>query len=113
MSRFNPASSPQILDEAIQAVTGDLTAAPATIQLDTWLRLLEGDGPGAQGAILTELTNLKNYIFQGDSANISHSLHSAGLLTAKAAETSEDPEIASKLRRLGEALVAASTSLPG
>ncbi|MBF9220175.1 hypothetical protein [Hymenobacter ruricola] len=112
MSRFNPASANQSLDDAINAVKGGLGNAPATSQLDSWLRLLDGEGTGAQGAILTELSNLKNYVHQGDPANISHSLHSVGLLTAKAAETVSDEEIASKLRRLSEALVAASTALP-
>jgi hypothetical protein len=113
MSTFNPSSSGQSLEDAIQAVTGDLTAAPAASQLDSWLRLLDGTGAGAQGAILEELANLKTYIGQGDSANVSHSLHNLGQLTKKAAETAEDEELSSKLHRLGEALVAASTALPG
>ncbi|WP_046245647.1 hypothetical protein [Hymenobacter terrenus] len=113
MSRFNPASAGPALDEAINAVKGDLTAAPAASQLDSWMRLLDGNGTGAQGAMLVEMTNLKNYISHGDIANISHSLHSLGQLTTKAAEADLDEEISSKLRRLGEALLAASTTLAG
>lgn len=114
MSRFNPASSGPALDAAIAAIEGDLTAPPATSQLESWMRLLDGNGSGAQGAMLVEMTNLKNYIGQGDVANISHSLHSLGKLTTKAAtEADVDEEISSKLNRLGEALLAASTSLVG
>jgi|GEM_PF-6706506 hypothetical protein len=114
MSRFNPASSGPALDAAIEAVKGDLTAAPAASQLESWLRLLDENGTGAQGAMLIELTNLKNYISQGDLANISHSLHSLGQLTTKAAtEADVDEEISSKLRRLGDALLTASTTLVG
>jgi hypothetical protein len=113
MSRFNPASSNQSLDDAINAIKGGLTEAPATQQLDSWMRLLDGTGPGGQGAMLEEMTKLKTYIGRGDQANISHSLHTIGQLTLKSADTVEDEEISSKLRRLGEALDAASTSLPG
>ena len=114
MSRFNPASAGQSLDDAIRALKGDLTAPPAASQLDSWLRLLDGEGSGAQGAMLLEMTNLKNYIRQGDLANITHSLHTLGQLTTKAAaETDVDEEISSKLRRLGEALNAASTTVAG
>ena len=114
MSRFNPASAGQSLDDAIQAIQGDLTAPPAASQLDSWMRLLDGTGPGAQGALLLELTNLKNYIKQGDVANISHSLRSLGQLTTKAStEADVDEEISSKLRRLGEALLAASATVAG
>jgi hypothetical protein len=114
MSRFNPASSGPVLDAAIEAVKGDLTAAPAASQLDNWMRLLDGNGAGAQGAMLVEMTNLKNYISQGDLANIRHSLYSLGQLTTKAAtEADLDEEISSKLRQLGEALRAASTTLVG
>jgi len=114
MSRFNHASAGQSLDDAIQAVKGNLTAPPAASQLDSWMRLLDGDGSGAQGTMLIELTNLKNYIRQSDVANIGHSLHSVGQLTTKAAaEAGLDEELASKLRRLGEALLAASTTLVG
>ena len=114
MSRFNPASSGPALDAAIDAVKGDLTAAPAASQLDSWMRLLDGIGTAAQGAMLTEMTNLKHYISQGDVANISHSLHSLGMLTTKASSEAEvDEEISSKLRRLGEALLAASTTVVG
>ena len=112
MSRFNPASAGQSLDDAINAVKGDLTAAPAASQLDSWMRLLDGNGAGAQGAMLQEMTDLKKYIGQGDVANISHALHRLSLLTTKAAtETGVDEEISSKLRRLGEALQAASTTV--
>lgn len=114
MSRFNPASAGQSLDDAIEALKGDLTAAPAASQLESWMRLLDGDGAGAQGAMLLDLTNLKNSIKQGDLANISHSLRSLGHLTTKAStETDVDEEISSKLRRLGEALLAASATVGG
>lgn len=114
MSRFNPASSGPALDAAIEAVKGDLTAPPAAIQLDSWMRLLDGDGSGAQGAMLIELSNLKNYIHQGDLANITHSLHSLGQLATKAgSEAGLDEVLSSKLHRLGEALLAASTTLAG
>lgn len=114
MSRFNPASAGQSIDDAINAIKGDLTAPPAASQLDSWMRLLDGAGSGAQGAMLLELTSLKNYIRQGDLANISHSLRTLGQLTTKAAsETDVDEEISSKLRRLGEALNAASATLVG
>ncbi|WP_426061920.1 hypothetical protein [Hymenobacter sp. B1770] len=114
MSRFNPASSGPALDAAIDAVKGDLTAPPAASQLDSWMRLLDGTGTGAQGAMLEEMTSLKNYISKGDIANISHSLRTLGQLTTKAAtETDLDEELSSKLNRLGEALLAASTSVAG
>jgi hypothetical protein len=114
MSRFNPASSGPALDAAIEALQGDLTAAPAASQLNSWMRLLDENGSGAQGAMLVEMTNLKNYIGQGDLANISHSLHRLGQLTTKAAtEADVDEETSSKLNRLGEALLAASTSVAG
>lgn len=115
MSTFNPLSAGSSLDATIQALQGDLGADPAAAasQLDSWLRLLDGAGAGAQGAISQELTNLKHYLGRGDGANISHSLHSLSQLTAKAAETGTDEEISGKLRRLGEALLAASTALPG
>ena len=64
--------------------------------------------------MLVEMTNLKNCIYQGDVANITHSLHALGQLATKAAtEAGVDEEIGSKLRRLGEALNAASTTLAG
>lgn len=115
MSTFNPLSAGSSLDATILVLQGDLDAdtAAATSQLDSWLRLLDGTGPGAQGAISQELTNLKHHLGRGDGANISHSLHTLGQLTAKAADTSTDEEIGSKLRRLSEALTAASTALPG
>jgi hypothetical protein len=114
MSRFNPASAGPALDMAIDAVKGDLTAPAAASQLDSWLRLLDGEGTGAQGAMLTELTNLKNYIRQGDVANIGHSLRSLGNLSTKAsAEAGLDAELSSKLSRLGEALLAASATVAG
>lgn len=114
MSRFNPASSGPALDAAIDAVKGDLTAAPAASQLESWMRLLDGTGSGAQGAMLEEMNNLKNYISKGDVANISHSLRSLGQLTAKTAtETDLDEELSSKLNRLGDALLAASDSVAG
>ncbi|ALW85568.1 hypothetical protein AUC43_10975 [Hymenobacter sedentarius] len=114
MSRFNPASSGPALDAAIQAVKGDLTAPLAASELDSWMRLLDGTGSGAQGAMLVEMTNLKAYIRHGDVANISHSLHTLGHLTTKAADdTNVDEETRSKLHRLGEALLAASTTLAG
>lgn len=97
---------------AIDAVKGDLTGPAAASQLESWMRLLDGDGTGAQGAMLTELNSLKNYIHQGDVANIAHSLHSLGQLSTKAAaEAGLDEELSSKLRRLGEALLAASATV--
>ena len=61
-SRFNPASAGQSIDDAILAIKGDLTAPLAASQLDSWMRLLDGGGAGAQGAMLLELTNLKKHI---------------------------------------------------
>ena len=114
MSTFNPLSAGSSLDATIDAVkSGFANAAPATTQLESWLRLLDGPGPGAQGAISQELSALKGYIGRGDSANISHSLQTLGHLTVKAADAGTDEEISSKLHRLGEALTAASTALPG
>ena len=78
MSRFNPASARPALDAATDAVKGDLTAASAASRLDNWMRLRNGQGAGAQGAMLVEMTNLKNCIYQGDVANITHSLHALG-----------------------------------
>ena len=64
--------------------------------------------------MLLELTNLKKYIGQSDLANITHSLHTLGQLTTKVAgEVGVDEEMSSKLRRLGEALHAASTPVAG
>ena len=68
--------------------------------------------------MLVEMTNLKNCIYQGDMANITHSLHALGQLATKAAtraaiEAGVDEEISSKLRRLGETLNAAGTTLAG
>ena len=115
MSVFNPLSAGSSLDATIEALKGNLgtDTAAALSQLDSWVRLLDGTGPGAQGAIAQELSQLRTYISRGDSANISHSLQTLGSLTAKAADAGPDEEISSKLRRLGEALTAASTSLPG
>jgi hypothetical protein len=112
MSRFNHSSAGQSLDDAINAIKGDLTAAPATHQLDSWLGLLDLNGPGAQGEIFLELKNLKDYIRTSDSANLAHTLETLGQLTTKAAAEDVDEEISGKLRRLGEALTSASTSLP-
>lgn len=107
MSTFNPASAGSSLDATIEALKGSLpNLGPAASQLDSWLRLLDGTGPGAQGAIVEELTNLKHYIGRQDSANISHSLQTLGQLTTKAADAVTDEEISGKLRRLGEALTA-------
>ncbi|WP_375417711.1 hypothetical protein [uncultured Hymenobacter sp.] len=115
MATFNPLSAGSSLDATIQALQGDLSTdtSAATSQLESWLRLLDGTGPGAQGAISQELANLKHYIGRADSANISHSLQTLGKLTAKAADAGTDEEISSKLHRLGEALTALSTALPG
>ena len=78
------------------------------------MRLLDGGGAGAQGAMLPELTNLKRYIGQSDLANITHLLHALGQLTTKAAiEADADEEMSSKLRRLGEVLHAASATVVG
>ena len=78
------------------------------------MRLLDGGGAGAQGAMPLELTNLKKYIGQSDLVNITHSLHTLGQLTIKAAgEDGVDEEMSSKLRRLGEALHAASATVAG
>ena len=64
--------------------------------------------------MLLELTNLKKYIGQSDLVNITHSLHTLGLLTTKAAgEVGVDEKMSSKLRRLGEVLNAASTPVAG
>jgi len=111
MSRYNPASTGPALDDAINALKGDLTAAPATSQLNSWIGILNGQGEGAQGAILEELNTLKTYISRGDTANISHAMHRVAVLVNKDAETVEDDELNSKLRRLGEALLAASNTL--
>ena len=114
MSRFNPVSAGQSIDDAILAIKGDLTAPPAASQLDSWMRLLDGGGAGAQGAMLLELTNRKKHIGQSDLANITHSLHTLGQLTTKpAGEAGVDEEMSSKLRRLGEVLHAASTPVAG
>ncbi len=113
MAVFNPLSAGSSLDATIDALKGNLATDPAAAktQLESWLRLLDGTGAGAQGAILTELDKLKAYIGRGDVANISHSLHALGQLTAKSAEAGTDEEISSKLRRLSEALQAASDSV--
>ena len=113
MSVFNPLSAGSSLDATIQALKGDLRTdtAAASSQLESWIRILDGTGPGAQGAISQELTNLKHYIGRGDSANINHTLQTLANLTAKAADAGTDEEISSKLRRLSEALAASGTSL--
>ncbi|OGX82844.1 hypothetical protein [Hymenobacter glacialis] len=112
MSKFNPTSAGQSIDDAILAIQGDLTAPSATSQLDSWMQLLDGGGAGAQGEMLLELNNLKQYISRNDLANITHSLQALGQLTTKAAsEVDVDEEISRKLRLLGEALNAASTTL--
>lgn len=112
MSTPNSSSAGQSLDDAINAIKGDLTAAPATNQLDSWLGLLDVNGPGAQGEIFLELTNLKDYLKTNDSANIAHTLETLGQLTTKAAAEDVDEKMSSKLRQLGEALTGASSSLP-
>ena len=64
--------------------------------------------------MLLELTNLKKYIGQSDLVNITHSLHTLGQLTTKAAGVADaDEEMSSKLRRLSEVLDAASTTVAG
>lgn len=115
MSTFNPSAAGSSLDATIQALKGNLGTDPAaaTSQLESWLRILDGAGSGAQGAIAQELTSLQGYLGRGDGANISHSLQTLGQLTTKAAAAGTDEEISSKLRRLGEALTAAGTALPG
>ncbi|MFD2784562.1 hypothetical protein [Hymenobacter rubripertinctus] len=112
MSNPTSSSANQSLDDAIKAVSGDLTAAPATHQIDTWIGMLDITGPGSQGEISLELKNLKDYISTNDSANIAHTLDALGQLTTKAADEDVDEEVSGKLRRLGEALTKASTSLP-
>ncbi|RIY09779.1 hypothetical protein D0T11_11435 [Hymenobacter rubripertinctus] len=74
--------------------------------------MLDITGPGSQGEISLELKNLKDYISTNDSANIAHTLDALGQLTTKAADEDVDEEVSGKLRRLGEALTKASTSLP-
>jgi hypothetical protein len=114
MSTFNPSSVGPALDATIDALNGGLSdVTPATIQLNSWLRILNGEGQLAQGAILTEMDNLKTYIGRNDIANISHSLHALGKLTTKAADAEADvnEEISSKLRRLSEALLNAATAV--
>ena len=64
--------------------------------------------------MLLELTNRKKYIGQSDLANITHSLHTLGQLTTKAAsEAGVDEEMSSKLRRFSQVLHAASTPVAG
>ena len=114
MSRFNPASANSSLVDTLQALRGgDLTTSAATQQLNSWIGLLDVNGPGAQGEVYLELNNLKDYIAKGDSANISHTLQALGLLATKATDEDVSEEIKDLLRQLGEVLTAASTSLPG
>ncbi|WP_019948135.1 hypothetical protein [Hymenobacter aerophilus] len=112
MSDSTSYAAGEALNDAIQAVTGDLTAAPATDQIDSWIGQLSLNGPGAQGKIALELQNLKDYLSTNDSANIAHTLDALGQLTTKAADEDVDEDISGKLRQLGAALTAASTSLP-
>ena len=112
MSDLTSTSAGQSLDEAIKAVTGDLTAASATNQIDSWIGQLNLTGPGSQGEIALELKNLKDYISTNDSANIAHTLDALGQLTTKAADEDVAEDVSQKLRQLGQALVSASTSLP-
>lgn len=112
MSDLTANSAAQSLDEAIKAVTGDLTAAPATNHIDSWIGQLSLTGPGAQGKIALELKNLKDYLSTNDSANIAHTLDALGQLTTKAADEDVAEDVSRKLRQLGQALTNASTSLP-
>ncbi|NVO32713.1 hypothetical protein [Hymenobacter lapidiphilus] len=108
----NPSSAGQSLDDAINAVKGGLTAAPAANQIDSWIGMLDLNGPGSQGEIALELKNLKDYISSNDSANIAHTLDALGQLATRAADEDVDEEIRTKLLQLGETLTGASTSLP-
>ncbi|SDX64444.1 hypothetical protein [Hymenobacter psychrophilus] len=112
MSDSTSYAASEALNDAIKAVTGDLTAAPATNQIDSWIGQLDLTGPGSQGEIALELKNLKDYISTNDSANIAHTLDALGQLTTKAADEDVAEDVSRKLRQLGQALTAASTSLP-
>ena len=112
MSDSTSYAAAQSLDEAINAIQGDLTAAPAINQIDSWIGQLDLTGPGSQGEIALELKNLKDYLSTNDSANIAHTLDALGQLTTKAADEDVAEDVSRKLRQLGQALTNASTSLP-